>query len=643
MSTVQRRTKFAEITDKGGRFRSFAIISPDTPTVTVGEDGFMWLDTSTSTAPVLKVYNEDEDAWVATTSQVGTVDHNDLTNIDGGAADDYYHMTSVQNTAATRDATNAQNGLMPTAKLDAWDAAYTHVSNDGADHSFIDQSVISGASPTFDGANFTGIPIATGISGLAAGVATFLATPSSANLITAVTDETGSGALVFANTPTLVTPAIGAATGTSLVLTGDLTASGGGVIAGAAAQVGTVEIYDGSDHKVTITSPGLAGDWTLTLPIDNGDANEVLTTDGAGVTSWTAAGTGDVTAAANITDHTIVRGAGGAKGIQDTGITIDDTDNVLGMGTLGCGAITSSGTITGTNVFVSDGGTFGITGNELLTVNAAGNFTFSGITSLVVPDGAWVGADAACSWVFDSTNGDVTTLDKVGVGTTVPRSDAVFTVRQDSAIYNTNTIGYVASFNRINSDVAALYVGADTGNRAILAANAADLLIGKVTSGTLTEYVRILGGNGNGSIGGTPQGAKWDITATSSDTPGTNYLHFTDVGNNALQFGLRLDATSKDFVLDRAHGAVWHEVLRVKRSNGNVGIDEGTPAARLDVHNPSTIAQPCLELDQDDVSEGFINFVGEQSGAANLESGYYSLRVEFNDEVVHLVLYKDLL
>ncbi len=55
----------------------------------------------------------------------------------------------------------------------------------------------------------TDLPVATGISGLGTGVATFLATPSSANLISAVTDETGSGALVFATSPTLVTPALG--------------------------------------------------------------------------------------------------------------------------------------------------------------------------------------------------------------------------------------------------------------------------------------------------------------------------------------------------------------------------------------------------------------------------------------------------
>lgn len=64
--------------------------------------------------------------------------------------------------------------------------------------------------------NATGLPISTGVSGLAAGVATFLGTPSSANLITAVTDETGTGALVFATSPTLVTPVLGTPTSGTL-------------------------------------------------------------------------------------------------------------------------------------------------------------------------------------------------------------------------------------------------------------------------------------------------------------------------------------------------------------------------------------------------------------------------------------------
>lgn len=54
----------------------------------------------------------------------------------------------------------------------------------------------------------TNFPAAS-LSGLGTGVATFLATPSSANLASAVTNETGSGVLVFATSPSLTTPNIG--------------------------------------------------------------------------------------------------------------------------------------------------------------------------------------------------------------------------------------------------------------------------------------------------------------------------------------------------------------------------------------------------------------------------------------------------
>jgi hypothetical protein len=68
--------------------------------------------------------------------------------------------------------------------------------------------------------NVTGtLPVAnggTGITSFGTGVATWLGTPSSANLASAVTDETGSGALVFANTPTLVTPVLGTPTSGNL-------------------------------------------------------------------------------------------------------------------------------------------------------------------------------------------------------------------------------------------------------------------------------------------------------------------------------------------------------------------------------------------------------------------------------------------
>jgi len=85
---------------------------------------------------------------------------------------------------------------------------------------------------TINGANNTlTVRIANDVSGLGTGVATFLATPSSANLAAALTDESGSSTVAFTNSPTFVTPTLGAALATSVgfadTLTGSATATAG--------------------------------------------------------------------------------------------------------------------------------------------------------------------------------------------------------------------------------------------------------------------------------------------------------------------------------------------------------------------------------------------------------------------------------
>ena len=62
----------------------------------------------------------------------------------------------------------------------------------------------------------------TNVSSMGTNVSTFLTTPNSINFLNTITDETGTGNVVFSTSPVLTTPNIGAAIGTSVNVTGQL-------------------------------------------------------------------------------------------------------------------------------------------------------------------------------------------------------------------------------------------------------------------------------------------------------------------------------------------------------------------------------------------------------------------------------------
>jgi hypothetical protein len=106
------------------------------------------------------------------------------------------------------------------------------------------------------------------------GNATSLGSFSSANLAAAVTDETGTGALVFANSPTLVTPALGTpASGVVTNLTGTASININGTVGATTANTGA------------FTTLSASGDVTLSGGTANGvafaNASKVLTTGSA--------------------------------------------------------------------------------------------------------------------------------------------------------------------------------------------------------------------------------------------------------------------------------------------------------------------------------------------------------------------------
>lgn len=208
--------------------------------------------------------------------------------------------------------------------------------------------------------NATGLPVSTGISGLGTGVATFLATPSSANLIAAVTDETGTGALVFANTPTLVTPNIGAATGTSLSVSGSL-------VTGTASSANGTLTFQNDTNAFTQSFRGSAvsANITYVLPVTAPTAGQILSSSApssnVATLSWVDSGsastitvTDDTTT--NATKYLVwVDGTGSQSAkISTTKISMNPSTGVLsatsftgaGTGLTGTASSLTAGTVT---------------------------------------------------------------------------------------------------------------------------------------------------------------------------------------------------------------------------------------------------------------------------------------------------------
>jgi hypothetical protein len=179
---------------------------------------------------------------------------------------------------------------------DAWTSSEHLNLASGKDY-YLNGTLVTGATQTLtnktiDGASNTlTVRIANDVSGLGTGVATFLGTPSSANLASAVTDETGTGALVFANTPTLVTPELGAATGTSLALPDALIGSATATAGTSATTIDTFSAttYSAAKYVIQMKKSGNIEVIEMLVAID-GD-NNVYVTEYANVISNTELGT----------------------------------------------------------------------------------------------------------------------------------------------------------------------------------------------------------------------------------------------------------------------------------------------------------------------------------------------------------------
>jgi len=263
--------------------------------------------------------------------------------------------------------------------------------------------------------NVSGLPISTGVSGLGTGIATFLGTPTSANLAAAITNETGSGNLVFATSPTLVTPALGTPSSglmtnvTGLPLSTGVTgtlpiANGGTGQTSALTQYGVV--YGASTTAMGITGAGTTGQvlvattsgapsWSSTIPSSAGVSSITFGTTGLTPSSAT---TGAITVAGTLAVANGGTGVTASTGASSV-VLRDSNSNV-----------TANSLFEGFTSVAAAGGTTTLTAASTPTYVVTG----SGGQTYRLPDATTLPAGALFSFNNNQTTGTVVVQNSTG-------------------------------------------------------------------------------------------------------------------------------------------------------------------------------------------------------------------------------------
>lgn len=118
----------------------------------------------------------------------------------------------------------------------------------------------------------------------------FAGSVANATTTPAITLTTTINAPALAGNGTAISAATTTGSGSTVVLATGPTFPTDITIGAAAGATGSILFKGTTSGTVTLKVADAAGTWSLTLPTTDGDSGQVLSTDGAGVTSWVSAG-----------------------------------------------------------------------------------------------------------------------------------------------------------------------------------------------------------------------------------------------------------------------------------------------------------------------------------------------------------------
>ena len=128
-------------------------------------------------------------------------------------------------------------------------------------------------------------------------------------------------------------------TGNKILYVGN---SASGVVEISRNTIDGVDISDGS-NTVAINASSGTETYTLTLPGNNGDSNQVLTTNGSGVLSWTTPTTGTITKTGTPADGQVSVWTGATELEGDAALTFATASDTLNIGASNDGTLTIGG------------------------------------------------------------------------------------------------------------------------------------------------------------------------------------------------------------------------------------------------------------------------------------------------------------